>query len=84
MNENPFIRGWELYYDVLWRYWYIVAVMAVIAVWLRIRRTRRNAHKEQQSGIDRFEYDGENFHVVIENGKLTFTDKETGKVYERH
>lgn len=39
--------------------------------------------KEQQSGIDHFEYDGENFHVVIENGKLTFTDKETGKVYER-
>lgn len=38
MNENPFIKGWELYYDVLWRYWYIVAVMAVIAVWLRIRR----------------------------------------------
>ena len=33
--------------------------------------------------IDRFEYDGENFHVVIEGGKLTFTDKETGKVIER-
>lgn len=40
--------------------------------------------KEQQSRIDRFEYDGMNFHVVIESGKLTFTDKETGKVYERH
>ena len=33
--------------------------------------------------IDRFEYDCENFHVVIEEGKLTFTDKETGKVIER-
>ena len=33
--------------------------------------------------IDRFEYDGENFHVVIEEGKLTFTDKETGKTYVR-
>ena len=33
--------------------------------------------------IDRFEYDGENFHVVIEDGKLTFTDKETGKTYVR-
>jgi hypothetical protein len=33
--------------------------------------------------IDRFEYDGDNFHVVIEGGKLTFTDKETGKVIER-
>ena len=33
--------------------------------------------------IDRFEYDGENFHVVIEEGKLTFTDKETGETYVR-
>ena len=33
--------------------------------------------------IDRFEYDGENFHVVIEDGKLTFTDKETGETIER-
>ena len=33
--------------------------------------------------IDRFEYDGENFHVVIEDGKLTFTDKETGETYVR-
>ena len=32
---------------------------------------------------ERFEYGGENFHVVIEDGKLTFTDKETGKVIER-
>ena len=36
--------------------------------------------KEQQPRIDRFEYDGENFHVVIENGNLTFTDKETGRM----
>ena len=28
--------------------------------------------------IDRFEFDGENFHAVIEKGKLTLTDKETG------
>ena len=33
--------------------------------------------------IDRFEYDGDNFHVVIEGGKLTFTDKETGQTYVR-
>ena len=33
--------------------------------------------------IDRFEYDGENFHVVIEDGKLTFKDKETGQTIER-
>jgi hypothetical protein len=33
--------------------------------------------------IGRFEYDGTEFHVVIENGKLTFTDKETGKTYVR-
>ena len=33
--------------------------------------------------IDRFEYDGENFHVVIEGGELTFTDKETGETIKR-
>jgi hypothetical protein len=82
MTENPFIEGWLWYYDLLWRYWYIVLVMAVIAVWLRYRRYAKRPKKVQR--IDRLEYDGENFHVVIENGKLTFTDKETGKVYERH
>jgi len=33
--------------------------------------------------IDRFEFDGENFHVVIEGGELTFTDKETGETIKR-
>ena len=33
--------------------------------------------------IDRFEYDCVNFHVIIEDGKLTFTDKETGEVIEK-
>ena len=33
--------------------------------------------------IDRFEYDCVNFHVIIEDGKLTFTDKETGDVFEK-
>ena len=33
--------------------------------------------------IDRFEYDCIHFHVVIEDGKLTFTDKETGETIER-
>lgn len=33
--------------------------------------------------INRLEYDCSNFHVVIENGELTFTDKETGEVFHR-
>ena len=33
--------------------------------------------------IDRFEYDCIHFHVVIEDGKSTFTDKETGETYVR-
>jgi hypothetical protein len=37
-----------------------------------------------KKGPDRFEYDGQNFHSVIENGKVTVTDKETGEVYERN
>ena len=42
-------------------------------------------HKfSMKKGPDRFEYDGENFRSVIENGKVTVTDKETGEVYERN
>ena len=110
--ENPFIKYWLWYYDVLWRYWPIVVLLTIIAVWLMYRRyTKRQrewdermekSRKETEDfkrqvyendivkvdlskikRIDRFEYDGENFHVVIEEGKLTFTDKETGKVIER-
>ena len=36
-----------------------------------------------EKSIDPFEYDGENFHVVIEGGELTFTDKETGETIKR-
>ena len=112
MTENPFINYWIWYYDVLWRYWPIVVVLTIIAVWLMYRRFAKrqrewDAYMEQErqkhedfkrqlyerdvipidlkkvKRIDRFEYDGDNFHVVIEGGKLTFTDKETGKIYER-
>lgn len=41
-------------------------------------------HKfSMEKGPDRFEYDGENFRSVIENGKVTVTDKETGETYVR-
>ncbi len=33
--------------------------------------------------IDRFEYDCVHCHVIIEDDKLTFTDKETGRVIEK-
>ncbi len=36
-----------------------------------------------EKSIDHFEYDGENFHVAIEDGELTFTDKETGETIKR-
>ena len=36
--ENPFINYWLWYYDVLWRYWPIVVVLTIIAVWLMYRR----------------------------------------------
>ena len=110
--ENPFIKYWLWYYDVLWRYWPIVVALTIIAVWLMYRRyTKRQrdwdermekSRKETEDfkrqvyendivrvdlskikRIDRFEYDGENFHVVIEDGKLTFTDRETGETYVR-
>ena len=45
----------------------------------RITRIERIMEKS----IDRFEFDGENFHVVIEGGELTFTDKETGETIKR-
>lgn len=36
--ENPFITYWLWYYDVLWRYWPIVVLLAIIYVWLTFRR----------------------------------------------
>ena len=110
--ENPFIKYWLWYYDVLWRYWPIVVLLTIIAVWLMYRRyTKRQrewdermekSRKETEDfkrqvyendivkvdlskikRIDRFEYDCVNFHVIIEDGKLTFTDKETGDVFEK-
>lgn len=110
--ENPFIKYWLWYYDVLWHYWPIVVVLTIIAVWLIARRYAKRqrdwdermekSRKETEDfkrqvyendivrvdlskikRIDRFEYDGVNFHVVIEDGKLTFTDKETGETYVR-
>ena len=36
--ENPFINYWLWYYDVLWRYWPIVVLLTIIAVWLMYRR----------------------------------------------
>ncbi len=41
----------------------------------RLKRHQQNMKK----GPDRFEYDGENFRSVIENGKVTVIDKETGE-----
>ena len=38
MTENPFINYWLWYYDVLWRYWPIVLLLIVIAMWLIVRR----------------------------------------------
>jgi hypothetical protein len=110
--ENPFVKYWLWYYDVLWRYWPIVVVLTIIAVWLVYRRyTKRQrewdermekSRKETEDfkrqvyendivnvdlskikRIDRFEYDCVHFHVIIEDGKLTFTDKETGDVFEK-
>ena len=110
--ENPFIKYWLWYYDVLWRYWPIVVALTIIAVWLMYRRyTKRQrewdermekSRKETEDfkrqvyendivnvdlskikRIDRFEYDCVHFHVIIEDGKLTFTDKETGDVFEK-
>ena len=36
--ENPFIKYWLWYYDVLWHYWQIVLVLVVVALWLMHRR----------------------------------------------
>ena len=110
--ENPFIRYWLWYYDVLWRYWPIVVLLTIIAMYLiyrchikqqrewnnlraRLRKmtedTKKRVYENDMvsvgpstvGGIDHFEYDCTNFHVVIEGGKLTFTDKESGEVFEK-
>ncbi len=104
--ENPFVKYWLWYYDVLWRYWPIVVLLTIIAVWLMYRRyTKRQrewnermekSRKETEdfkkeiykSSFGRvnishihegkFFYDGMNFSVEVNNGKLIYTDKETG------
>lgn len=34
MTENPFIRFWLWYYDMLWQYWPVWLVLIVIAVYM--------------------------------------------------
>ena len=110
--DNPFIKYWLWYYDVLWRYWPIVLVLIVVACWMihrhfekqwrewdeRMEKSRKEPEDFKRQvyendivkvdlskikRIDRFEYDCVNFHVIIEDGKLTFTDKESGVVFEK-
>ena len=104
--ENPFINYWLWYYDVLWRYWPIVVLLTIIAVWLMYRRyTKRQREWDEcmeksrketedfkkeiykssfgrvnisQIHEGKFFYDGMNFSVEVNNGKLIYTDKETG------
>ena len=44
MTENPIIRFWLWYYDMLWQYWPVWLVLIVIAVYL----IERHFCKEQQ------------------------------------
>lgn len=104
--ENPFINYWLWYYDVLWRYWPIVVLLTIIAVWLMYRRyakwLRERDERMTKSREDtedfkkviykssfgrvnisqihegKFYFDGMNFSVEVNNGKLIYTDKETG------
>lgn len=39
--ENPFIKYWLWYYDMLWTYWPIVLVLIVVPIWLIHRRFER-------------------------------------------
>ena len=104
--ENPFINYWLWYYDVLWRYWPIVVLLTIIAVWLMYRRFakrqrewderieksrketedfKKEIYKSSFGRVNisqihegKFFYDGMNFSVEVNNGKLIYTDKETG------
>ena len=104
--ENPFINYWLWYYDVLWRYWPIVVLLLIIAVWLMYRRFakrqrewdermeksrketedfKKEIYKSSFGRVNisqihegKFFYDGMNFSVEVNNGKLIYTDKETG------
>ena len=42
--DNPFIKYWLWYYDVLWRYWPIVLVLTVVACWM----IHRHFEKQQR------------------------------------
>ena len=76
--ENPFINYWLWYYDVLWRYWPIVVVLTIIAVWLIARRFYKreeasnliNVYKEGKDGWhDSMDVPCPGSLIVCENGK---------------
>ena len=51
MTDNPFINYWLWYYDLLWRYWPIVVVLTIIAMWL----IHRHFTKQQRDWDERME-----------------------------
>lgn len=79
--ENPFINYWLWYYDVLWRYWPIVVLLTIIAVWLMYRRySKRESLHEASNLINVYKEDKDGWHkstdtpcpgslIVCEDGK---------------
>ena len=53
MTENPIIRFWLWYYDMLWQYWPVWLVLIVIAVYL-IEQQEWDAFMECERRRDAF------------------------------
>jgi hypothetical protein len=53
--ENPFIQYYLWYYDVLWKYWPIVLVLIIIAMWL-IYRCHAKRQREEKIRKEKYEW----------------------------
>ena len=63
--ENPFIKYWLWYYDVLWHYWPIVVVLMIIAMWLMYRRfAKRESLQEASNLINVYKEDKDNTYCA--------------------
>ena len=54
-TDNPLIHFWVSYYDFIWKYWPIVAMLFAAYLFIAIRKLKRDrkAHREHMAKMDK-------------------------------
>ena len=54
-TDNPLIQYWVAYYDFIWKYWPIFALLLVAYIIVSVRRIKRDrkAHREHMAKMDK-------------------------------